>query len=235
MGFTQWVDRRICDLGKTLLTVVPERTVQCGQGSRRGVVPHAPKRFLSVVHQRLEKHAELVFGPAESSHPALGISRGIARGRFSWRNDSGWQRNRGSASLKKPRNLGRAEENSRRRTGQQHLAGTKALTLNNVLVVEIGDAHFGADYQQAVGGERVAERTKPIAVELGPYRLTIAEKERSGTVPGLLLLDAALEKLPQGWLDSLVFLPSRRNKSRNGLCHGMPLSERKLQSVIEAC
>ena len=41
--------------------------------------------------------------------------------------------------------------------------------------MEIGDTNFRPDDQQAVGGERIAEGAKPVAVELGAYRMTVAE------------------------------------------------------------
>ena len=69
--FAQRVNGRIRDLREALLAVIPQRPAESGHRSRRRVVAHAPDRFLSLFHQRLEKQAELIFAPAQSRHGLL--------------------------------------------------------------------------------------------------------------------------------------------------------------------
>src|SRR5580700_7085896 len=71
VALAQGVDGRVCNLGKSLLAVVPNRTWETRQEGRGSVIAHAPEGFLAVFDERLEEHAELVFRPAEGCHQTV--------------------------------------------------------------------------------------------------------------------------------------------------------------------
>src|SRR5260370_8839496 len=76
MAFAQRIDGRIGNLSEPLLAVVPKRTGQARKEGWRSVVAHAPQGFLTLLYQRLEEHAKLVFSPAEGGHQTVGIAGG---------------------------------------------------------------------------------------------------------------------------------------------------------------
>ncbi len=79
--FAQRIDGRIGNLRETLLAVIPQRARQRGKKRRRRVIAHAPVGFFAV-HERGEKHFELIFGPAGGGGDAFWLFGDRGGGRW---------------------------------------------------------------------------------------------------------------------------------------------------------
>src|SRR5262249_15634347 len=137
-------DRRVRDLRKALLAVIPDWPRQVREERRWRVVSHAPQGFLSFLYERLKKDAELVFCPAERRHGAVKVERRCPNAVF--RRNQRW-----SNPLVFPayqhRNVARAEKDSVHGISQQHLAWTESPSLDHLLAEQIGDTNLRTDNQ----------------------------------------------------------------------------------------
>src|ERR1700683_5692901 len=73
------------------------------------------------------------------------------------------------------------------RIDDHHFPRSQALALDDFLSFEGCDADFRAEDHQAVGGHRISQRTQAVAIELCAHGPSIADNERRGAVPRLLL------------------------------------------------
>ena len=166
MRFAQGVNGRIRDLREALFAVIPQRTLEGGHRSRRGIVAHAPDRFLSLLHQRLEKQAELVFAPAQSSHRWLRIGCPVQK-RFVGGLDQ-HSRHRGDDpdSLPHAQRIFGADKLAALGIDQQNFSRPQALPFGDLFAVEIGNSYLGADHQQTIRRQGVTQGTQTVAVQL---------------------------------------------------------------------
>src|SRR5208282_2648687 len=213
------VDRRVRDLRETLLAVIPEGSASGRDESRRGIVPHAPNSFLALDAERLEQQSKLIFAPAQRCGNAPGIRRGIRdRGDSFWRSGAGNIR-RSRRTRMEPQQ--RADfvptvNNSGRRVREEHFARTEPLPLGDLLARKISQAHFRSQNEEAVLRQRVTQGPQTVAVELRANEIAVAEHQRGGTVPRLLLAGTDLQESSQRRVDVLLRFPSRRNKAQHG-------------------
>src|SRR6516225_945228 len=64
-----------------------------------------------------------------------------------------------------------------------HFARAEALSLNDLLRVEVRNAGFGSGHHPTVGSSRGTHRTKAVAVKLGADDAAITEDQRGWTIP----------------------------------------------------
>ncbi len=100
--------------------------------------------------------------------------------------------------------------------------------------VQIGNADFGADHQQPVGGQRVAQRAQAVAVELRADGIAVGEDHCCRTIPRLLQRRVRFEKAAQVGRDLRIGLPRRRNHRQHPGRRRVALSQQQLKPVVEA-
>ena len=197
MGFAKRVNRRIRDLRETLLAVIPQRTLEGGHGSRRRIVAHAPDRFLSLLHQRLEQQAELIFAPAQSRHRRLRIGRPVQKRFVGGLDQHSRHRRDGADSLSNAQRVFGADKLAALGINQQNFSRPQALPFGDFFAVKIGNSHLGADDQQAIRGQGVTHRTQTIAVKLRADSAAVGEDQRCRTIPRFLHAGLLFEKIAQ--------------------------------------
>ena len=232
VGFAQRVDRRIGDLGETLLAVIPKSSGEGGEERGRGVVAHAPIGFFAMSESG-EKSLELILGPSGGAGYALGVvDRNMRRGRggreHSLRN--GVARLLDGDALE---DIAPAEKNTGGGIGENHFAGAEALAFGDSRFIEIDEAGFGAGDEEAIVRQSVAERAEAVAIELGADELAVGEDEGGGAVPGF----AVLRECGQGAADvageKRIFFEGRRNHGEHGFFGGEAFEEAELEAVVE--
>src|ERR1700691_5017538 len=133
----------------------------------------------------------------------------------------------------KPRYFSRPEKGPACRIGNQHFSGTKTLALDNLRIGKIRDADFGADDEQSIRGQRIAEWTQAVAVKLGAYDFSVGKDQRGGAIPGFLLRSAAGEEPAEPWVQMLIVFPSRRHQAQCRLSEAGTTAHQGFESIIE--
>ena len=127
----------------------------------------------------------------------------------------------------------RPEEISARRIGDQHFSGTKSLPLHNLLIGKIRDANFGADDEQSIRCQRVAQRTQSVTIELCAYEISVGKDQGSRTIPRFLLGCAVGEELAQPRVQMLIMLPCWRYQAQCRLSNAGTASHQRFESIIK--
>ncbi len=213
----QRIDRRIGDLRKTLLAVIPQASRQHRQKCRRRIVPHAPVRFLTM-RQRRKQNLELVFGPASRRGHALRLLDRRRRNRRRGRRKLPhlWQRIARLLCRQPLQDFAPAKNRSRHWVRENHFARAQPLPLRDARFLEINQAGFGTGDQQPVMRQGIAQRTQAIAIQLRAHKLPVRKNQRRRPVPRLASLRQRRQRTAHIARQQWVILKRRRHHRQHG-------------------
>ena len=215
LGFAQRIDRRVSDLRKPLLAVIPQGSRERGKKCGRRVVSHAPVRFFTV-DQRGKKNFELIFGPASGARDAFALSNegrrcGIWHGQHSLRNCVARLLNRETLEDVAP-----AQKEPGGGIGKDHFSGAKPLALSDSRFVQINQAGLGSRDQQPVMRQGVAQRAQSIAIQLRSHKLAVGKNQSSGAVPGFAALRKRGQRAAHVPREQRILFKGGRNHGKHG-------------------
>ena len=189
--FPQGIDRRVGDLGETLLEVVVKQVGLVGEHRQGDVIAHAVGRLLAEGSHVLDDQIEVFGGEPhrglqpqqiEFTHlPVLGPGLG----------------GHAAAMLLQPIGIREAlrrvflhrpvvEQLAAFKIDGHHLTRAKTTFLNNRLAAEIHHAGLRSHDHEAVSGGAPTRRTQPIAIERCTHSLAVGEHQQGRAVPGFL-------------------------------------------------
>ena len=117
---------------------------------------------------------------------------------------------------------------------EQHLAGTEALPFGDFIALQVGDADFGTDHKQAIGGQRVAKRAQAVAVEFCADGEAVGEDHGCRAIPRLLLRACASKKRRRSARDLRVRFPRGRHHGEHSGFGAEPAPQQQFEAVVEA-
>ena len=192
MPFAQTVDRRVGDLAEILAEELRDVARLVGDDRERRVVAHRPDRFLGVLDHRRQDQLHILHGQARGDLTAqqfAALEDGQARFAALGQIGHGAEAFDARAIVVRARDLvlDRAVfvEGAAFQIDRDHLAGAKAALLADARFGQQHHAAFGADDEQIVGGQRVAQRAQRVAVHARDRPAAIGHRERGGAVPRL--------------------------------------------------
>ena len=187
MRLAQRVDRRIRDLRKSLLAVIPQGSRQRREKSRGCIVPHAPIRLFAP-KQRGKKNFELVVRPPRSASHTLGVPCRCRTRTEDLRNLPSRD-----GMMRLPRrhplqDVAPAQKLSGNRIGENHFARPEPLPLGNARFFQVHQTRFRSRDDQSIVRQGVAQWSQPVSVEFRSHPLAIGKHHRGRPIPRLGVL-----------------------------------------------
>ncbi len=192
MPFAQAVDRRVCDLAEILAEELRDMARLVGDDRERRVVAHRADGFLGILDHGGEDELHILHRQAGGNLAAQqfgavedGQGRSAAPGQVGHGAET--LDPRGIVVRARDPVLDRAilVERALVEIDRDHLAGAEAALLADARLGQQHHAAFGADDEQIVGGQRIAQRAQRVAVHAGDRPAPVGHRERGGAVPRL--------------------------------------------------
>ena len=217
-----------------------QAAVMVGEHGQRGVVAHGADRLLGVLDHGVEDELQVLHGHAEGQLPAAQLvalvehrfavvrsNQVVDLGRVADPLTEGMRR--GQTVLE----LGVVVEPALLQVDRDHLAGPEAALFQDPAFVQADHAGLGAGEQQAVLGDRVAQRPEAVAVHAGQDPAPAVGADRGRPVPGLHDRVAVTVQVLVGLGHRAVVAPGLGDQQ--GLGHGQvaPGAHHELEDVIE--
>ena len=208
-------------------------------GERR-VVAHAADRLVPLLHHRMEDQLQLFerMSGAELAPPQLLalVDRGLRRIGLDDMvdlRDAARPFAEGLTGGEKLADLGIDMKARLVEIDADRLAGTHAPLGDNRLLVELHHAGLGADDEQRIGGDGVAQRAQPVAVEPGDHPAPVGRGDRRRPVPRLHHRVAVEKKIALRLLHRAVGGEGGRNHQRLRHRRIAPRAHQELEDIVE--
>ena len=234
------VDRRVGHLREHLLEVLEQQLVLHGQHRERRVVAHGGRRLHAVLRHRQDHVLDILVVVAERLVQAVAHLLRV-RGDLPVRDRELAQVQQMLVEPLAVRLHARVvvlalvvrEDPARLRVDEQHPAGLQPRLLHDVLRRDVEDAHLRGEDQPVVIRDVVSGRAQSVAVERRTDDITVGEKNRRRTVPGLHHRRVIVIEILFLLVHEAVVLPGLRNDHhhREGQVHAVHVEE--FQSVVE--
>ncbi len=185
----QAVDRRVRHLAELLAEKMMQAPVVPGEHGDRRVVAHAAHRLLAFLRHRAQEQLQILEGETESALEAAQLGRveilafvGHLLDRVE-RPDALHPGAIGVLGGELVLDRPILEEAPLLQVDGDHLAGTDPSLFQHPVFGDRHHARLGADDQQAVRGDRVAQRAQAVAVHAGDRPAAVGGAERGRAVP----------------------------------------------------
>jgi len=202
--FAERIDRRIGDLGKTLLEVVVEEVGLGGEHRQGDVIAHAVGGLLALTGHVLDHQIEilgrepeggLVLEQIEFAH-RLGVLPGLGL--------------KAAALLLEPGAIGMAgrhlfldlpvlQQATVFQVDGQHLARAEPTLFNDPAFLDGHHTGFRTHHHQAIASDAVAGRPQSVAIQRSTHTASVTEHQQRRAIPGFLEAGGVLVKCPHLW------------------------------------
>ena len=186
-GFAERIGGRIGDLRETLAEERVDGARRTREGREGRVVAHGPDGILAVHGHRLEDHVHVFAGVSEGELQAgkLGRFEDGAGNMVFERAVFEELYILGRCGVEDGLNLLVFQQDVLVEIGNDHLSRTEAAAVDDGFRVEVDEAGFGTEDDQAVLGHEESTRTQAVAIEYGSDDVTVGKGDGRRAIPRL--------------------------------------------------